>query len=129
MRSGGVIVMIEPWVSSWSRFVYQRLHHEPFRPESAEWEFPSSGPLSGANSALPWILFERDRSLFEREFLIWKIQEIDRFMPFRYLLSGGISLRSLTPAWSFGFWQEIEEGLKPWMGKLAMFAKIVLQRA
>jgi len=50
-------------------------------------------------------------------------------MPFRYLLSGGVSLRSLTPVWSFGFWQEIEEGQKPWMGKLAMFAKIVLQRA
>jgi len=38
-------------------------------------------------------------------------------------------MRSLTPVWSFGFWQEIEEGLKPWMGKLAMYAKIVLQRA
>ena len=53
VRSGGVIVMIEPWVSSWSRFVYQRPHHDPIRPEAAEWEFPSSGPLSGANSALP----------------------------------------------------------------------------
>lgn len=128
VRLGGSIIMIEPWVSPWSRFVYQRLHHEPFLPEVVEWEFPSSGPLSGANSALPWILFERDRSQFEREFLVWKVQEIERFMPLRYLLSGGVSLRSLSPAWSFNFWREIEEWLKPWMGKFAMFAKIVLQR-
>ena len=29
VRPGGVVAMIEPWVSSWSRFVYTRLHHEP----------------------------------------------------------------------------------------------------
>src|SRR4030095_834577 len=26
VRPGGVVAMIEPWVSSWSRFVYGRLH-------------------------------------------------------------------------------------------------------
>lgn len=46
VRSGGVIVMIEPWVTSWSRLIYTRLHHEPFCPEANEWEFPSTGPLS-----------------------------------------------------------------------------------
>jgi ubiquinone/menaquinone biosynthesis C-methylase UbiE len=33
---GGKILMIEPWVTPWSRFVYGRLHHEPFRPEVAD---------------------------------------------------------------------------------------------
>lgn len=53
VRSGGRIIMVEPWVSSWSRWVYQHLHSEPFLPEAREWSFPSSGPLSGANGALP----------------------------------------------------------------------------
>src|SRR5271163_3605896 len=30
LRPGGCVVMIEPWVSTWSRFVYGVLHHEPF---------------------------------------------------------------------------------------------------
>ena len=65
VRPGGALVMIEPWVTSWSRFVYGRLHHEPFRPDAEQWEFPAAGPLSSANGALPWILFERDRARFD----------------------------------------------------------------
>jgi SAM-dependent methyltransferase len=34
VRPGGVVAMIEPWVSPWSRLVYTKLHHEPFRPDA-----------------------------------------------------------------------------------------------
>ena len=68
VRSGGVVAMIEPWVTPWSRLVYTRLHHEPFEPETPSWDLPTSGPLSGANDALPWIIFARDRAKFEQEF-------------------------------------------------------------
>lgn len=129
VRPGGVIVMIEPWVTNWSRWIYQRLHHEPFQPEAAEWKFPSTGPLSGANSAQPWIIFERDRGQFEREFPEWQIQLIKPFMPFRYLISGGVSMRSLMPGWTFGLWRWLENRLQPWMKTWAMFAQIVLVRA
>ncbi len=128
VRPGGVVAMIEPWVSSWSRFVYGRLHHEPFEPESPSWELPTGGPLSSANDALPWIIFNRDRLQFEREFRYWQIELIKPIMPFRYLVSGGISLRSLVPGWSFGFWRRIENALGGWNNQLAMFAQIVLRR-
>jgi SAM-dependent methyltransferase len=126
VRSGGLMIMIEPWVTPWSRLVYSKLHHEPFQPEATEWTFPQRGPLSGANSALPWIIFDRDRTRFEREFPEWQIYAIKPFMPFRYLLSGGVSLRSLMPGWSFSFWRNFENLLRPWMKSLAMFALIVL---
>jgi SAM-dependent methyltransferase len=129
VRPGGVVSMIEPWVSTWSRQVYQRLHHEPFRPDAAAWEFPSSGPLSSANGALPWLVFERDRRQFEREFPTWQVQNVVLMMPMRYLVSGGISLRSLMPGWSFPAWRQAEALLQPWMKHLAMFAIIVLQRS
>jgi len=29
--------MIEPWVSTWSRPIYMRLHHEPFDPDAKDW--------------------------------------------------------------------------------------------
>lgn len=126
VRPGGMMIMIEPWVTPWSRLVYSRLHHEPFQPQTAAWTFPQQGPLSGANSALPWIIFERDRIRFEREFPLWQIHAIKPFMPFRYLLSGGVSLRSLVPGWSFALWRNLENLLRPWMKSLAMFALIVL---
>src|SRR5262244_3270831 len=59
VRLGGVVAMIEPWVTPWSRFVYTRLHHEPFQPEAEQWEFPVRRPRSGANGALPYIIFVR----------------------------------------------------------------------
>ena len=68
LRPGGSIAMIEPWVSTWSRPVYAHLHHEPFDPDARDWTFPETGPLSGANGALPWIIFQRDRNQFEVEF-------------------------------------------------------------
>jgi SAM-dependent methyltransferase len=128
VRPAGALVCIEPWVTPWSRLVYARLHHEPFCPEAAVWEFPSGGPLSVANGALPWIIFARDRAQFEREFPEWHIQLIDHMMPFRYLVSGGVSLRSLMPGCTFGLWQSFEKLLQPWMDKVAMFARIVLRR-
>ncbi len=127
IRVDGLIVMIEPWVTPWCQFVYKQLHHEPFNPQAKQWEFPTSGPLSGANSALPWIIFKRDRNIFEKEFPQWKIEEIKIEMPFRYLLSGGVSLRSFMPGWSFRFWKRLESILCPWNKKTGMFAKIVLR--
>ena len=49
-------------------------------------------------------------------------------MPFRYLLSGVVSLRNLAPAWSVGLWKQIEGALGRWNNQLAMFAQIVLRR-
>jgi SAM-dependent methyltransferase len=127
VRPGGVIVMIEPWVTPWSRAIYARLHHEPFLPEAPTWEFESTGPLSGANGALPWIIFERDRRLFEQEFPGWTIDQVTPIMPFRYLVSGGVSLRSLMPGWSSAWWSAMEAFMGDGAARMAMFARIVLR--
>lgn len=128
VRAGGTVVMHEPWVTRWSRLVYGQLHREPLETEAREWEFPSTGPLSGANIALPWMIFERDRPRFEREFPEWQIQSIHLSMPFQYLVSGGVSMRPLMPRWMVGFWRGLESLLAPHMRHLAMFATICLER-
>jgi SAM-dependent methyltransferase len=128
VRPGGVLSMIEPWVSPWSRFVYGSLHHEPFNPAATTWRSEMGGPLSQANGALPWILFARDRDRFVLDLPCWEIEQLRPMMPFRYLLSGGVSLRSLMPGWSHGAWALLERLLQPAMPSLAMFAHIVLRR-
>jgi SAM-dependent methyltransferase len=128
LLKGGRIVMIEPWVTAWSRIIYTNLHHEPFAPNAPEWRFDSTGPLSGANGALPWMIFERDRDRFGRKFPNFSVRKIEPFMPFRYLLSGGVSLRSLMPTAAFGALSGLETLLKPWRDRLAMFALIVVEK-
>jgi SAM-dependent methyltransferase len=128
LEPGGVITMLEPWTTSWSQFVYQNLHHEPFDPKSSTWRFKSSGPLSSANGALPWILFARDRATFEKRFSNLELLKVRLTMPLRYLLSGGVSMRALVPAWTFTPFSLLENMLEPCMGLVAMFAQITLRR-
>ncbi len=124
VRPGGRIVMLEPWHTPWSRWVYSNLHSEPFEPDSG-WEIPPSGPLSGANGALPWIVFERDRTIFQTQFPQWRIAGIEPMMPLSYLLSGGVSLRSLVPGWMYGPVRAFERRLD--QQRWAMFALIQLE--
>lgn len=128
VRPGGRVIMLEPWNTAWSRLVYKRLHHEPFQPDAADWGFVGSGPLSDANGALPWIVFARDQDQFLREYPGWRIHRILSTMPFRYLLSGGVSMRSLMPGWAFTPWKLLEAGLQPLMGLFGMFAHITLEK-
>lgn len=125
---GGKILMIEPWVTPWSSFVYRYLHHEAFAPNAALWDINGRGPLSGANVALPWIVFARDRLRFEQEFPQLTIEHIQAFLPFRYLLSGGVSLRTLAPSWTSTMWASLERRLESQMQRIAMFAFIAVVR-
>lgn len=125
VRSGGKIAMIEPWRTPWSEWVFKNFHHEPFEPDSG-WLIPNSGPLSGANGALPWILFERDRAVFTAEYPQISIKLIRVIMPFSYMISGGVSLRNLMPGWSFNLIRNMEKRLDA--RRWGMFALIELER-
>lgn len=128
LRPGGVVAMLEPWNTAWSRLIYKYLHSEPFEPDVISWSFPSSGPLSGANGALPWILFERDHNIFKQRFLELRLKGITLDYPICYLLSGGVSLRSFAPGMVFRPLRLFESGLKPFMKYFAMFSLIILER-
>ncbi len=124
----GRIIMVEPWITTCSALIYKHLHHEPYLPESEKWNFPDSGPLSGANLALPWIVFKRDRELFLNKYSKFKINAVNLDWPFVYLLSGGVSMKTLVPNWSYPIFRRIELLLKPIRKHIAMFATIVLEK-
>ena len=128
LAPGGVIAMWEPWNTPWSQLIYKKLHCEPFKPDAATWSFPSAGPLSGANGALPWIVFERDKDRFTNEFPHLELVRLELDYPFSYLLSGGVSMRGLLPGISFQPLRWGEQALKPLASKLAMFSFIVLKK-
>jgi SAM-dependent methyltransferase len=128
LQAGGVIAMLEPWISPWSNLIYKRLHYEGHDPCVEDWEFPSSGPLSSANNALPWVIFERDRDRFTAEFPGLAIGLIDERTPFTYLLSGGISTRISAPAFLYPFFSWAERSLLKLGVNSGMFALVVLHR-
>lgn len=129
LKKKGLVIMIEPWVTFWSRFIYKNLHHEPFVPEASEWSFPKSGPVSGANGALPWIVFERDRHIFEQNFPRLRVKKVKPFMPIRYLMSGGFTTKLETPSFLYQPVKGLEALFQPFMNFLGMFALIVLEKA
>jgi SAM-dependent methyltransferase len=128
LRPGGVVAMIEPWSTSWSRFVYRHLHHEPFDVAAPDWVLPPGGPLSGANGALPWIVLHRDRARFDSRWPEFTVDRLTPIMPLRYLLSGGVSLRALMPSWTTGPWRGVERLLEPFSDVFGMFVFAVVRK-
>lgn len=123
LKPGGKLVMVEPMNSFFGRFIYRNFHHEPFDPKG-NWQIPSSGPLSGANGALPWIVFKRDIALFRAKFPNLALQGFKPHTPFRYLLSGGVSFKQIVPDFSFGFIKAFENFLLFFSKQISMFVTI-----
>lgn len=127
LKKGGRIIMVEPANSFFSRIIYKNFHHEPFN-EKGEWTIESTGPMSSSNQALPYIYFIRDRELFRKKFPSMKIISVRLHTPFRYLLSGGVSRKSLVPAGSFGLFSIAEKIISPLSAFTAMFQTIVVEK-
>ncbi|MCB0517166.1 MAG: class I SAM-dependent methyltransferase [Chitinophagales bacterium] len=128
LKKGGKIIMSEPANTPWSRYFYQNFHHEPFEPAANSWEIPSTGPLSGANGALPWIVFKRDIAIFQQKYPQLKLVKHKLHTPSRYLLSGGLSYKALVPYWSFGFFTFVEKMTSPLNPLWAMFQLIIVEK-
>jgi len=87
---GGQILLFDQHVGILSRYILRYLHSEPFDSKKSEWSFDSSGPMSGANGALTWMVFKRDRKIFEKKFPSLKIQEYRACYPLSYWINGGL---------------------------------------
>lgn len=127
LMKNGEIVMIEPANTIWGRLIYANLHHEPFEP-NADWTIPKAGPLSGANGALPWIVFQRDFNKFKKLFPEFEIQEISFHTPLIYLLSGGLSFKQLFPDFSYPLFRTLDKFLSSISNELSMFVTIKIKK-
>lgn len=124
---GGKMIMIEPANTLWGRFIYKNFHHEPFD-VGGGWTLPESGPLSGANGALPWIVFERDKSIFKEKFPNLRTETVKYRNPLLYLLSGGVSFRQLLPDFMFPIINAIDSTLPKLCKQFSMFQIISVRR-
>ena len=96
---GGGCVLIDPFHGTFASFLYKRLFKdETFDKTQKNWIDPENEVMKGANQALSYIVFLRDKKKFEKENpnLELVIQKpLNNYM--RYLISGGLNFRQLLP--------------------------------
>ncbi len=130
LKPGGTLAMIEPANTFLARFIYKYFHHEAFDPGAREWRLPAGGgPLSSANSALPWIALVRDRQRFEERFPGLKLELLEPFGPLLYPLSGGVSRENqFLPGSCLPIVRAMEFLFSSFSGSLGLFYRIVIRR-
>lgn len=127
LKTRGKIAMIEPCNSFWARFIYTFFHHENFDPK-AKWKITGKGRLSDANGAAPWIIFVRDRKMFNKKFPRLKIKLIDYHTPLAYLLSGGLSKPQMLSSLNYTFVKKIEDNFRRFNKKFSMFMTVIIAK-
>jgi len=125
-------VLIEPYYGPLASVVFKRLFaSEDFDKAMPGWRTDATDPMHGANQALSYIVFERDRARFQREFPRLQIVEtfpLENYL--RYLLSGGLNFRQLVPSFTEPALRALEAALAPGAaGAGAVHHVIVLRRA
>ncbi|MGE4159552.1 MAG: class I SAM-dependent methyltransferase [Planctomycetota bacterium] len=101
LKPGGLMMLVEPHATVWSLVVWGISGHEHFD-QDPEWEFRTTGPLSGSNLALSWKIFHRDLERFRRESPNLEIVRQSTHTGFTYLLSGGFTMKALVPSFLYG---------------------------
>jgi SAM-dependent methyltransferase len=125
---GGRIAMIEPTVTPFSRLIYTYLHHEPFDPKTPNWNLPPGGRLSGGNDAMPWIIFWRDRRLFDKQFPCFRINEAYQHDYFVHFLSGGVTTRSFLPTTALRILSMLENAMPFLRPAFALFQTVIVEK-
>lgn len=129
LKNGGGCILIEPYYGPVASKIYKNLFDtETFDPNQEQWESESSYML-GANQALSYIVFIRDKAKFESEFRNLEIvtnKVMNNYL--RYLISGGLNFRSLLPSFMSPVIKFIEFILQPINEKLALHYAIIIRK-
>ncbi|HZV72987.1 MAG TPA: class I SAM-dependent methyltransferase [Conexibacter sp.] len=127
---GGTCVLIEPYHGPVAGAFYARLFEtEGFDRTQQTWEDSDRSIMHGANQALSYIVFERDRALFDQRCprLEVVVEEPLANWP-RYLLSGGLNFRQLVPSRSGARLRQVERLLAPTRRWLALHHVVALRK-
>jgi len=131
LAPGGGCVLIEPAFGPVAKFMFRRMFDsEVFEPSQPTWDATGEmGVMQGANQALSYIVFVRDRAEFERKHPGLEIiqRRVLRNYP-RYLLSGGLNFRSLLPGAAAPLLKALEWGAGPLAPVLGLHQVIVLRK-
>lgn len=127
---GGGAILLEPYHGPFAAFLFRRMFHtEGYDKKFPSWETPTSGPMNGANQALSYIVFKRDRAEFERRFPSLQVVHQETCSNYlMYLFSGGLNFRQIWPDWAAHLLWLIQKLLSPLDRWLALHHVIVIRK-
>ena len=100
LEKGCGCVLIDPYYGTIAKRFYKKIFDtETFDMTQKEWVNESLGFMNGANQALSYIVFKRDKQKFEKMYPNLEIvvqKPLNNYM--RYILSGGLNFRQILPS-------------------------------
>lgn len=132
LELGGGAILIEPFYGWFSNILYKKVHDEEFYDKTQQkWETGQNKNqfMTGANQALSYLIFIRDRKIFEQEFPNLEIVEtkiINNYL--RYLISGGVNFKQLLPSFMEKPLKLLEILFKPFNSIFALHYIIVIRK-
>lgn len=128
LKPGGRMVLVEPSKNYPKRVLKLLNHYEIFDDTVASWDNPQAGNMSGANLALPWVIFVRDCARFERQFPSLRIKSIRYHDFMHHFLAGAMKFRSVVPRPAIPLVFALERLLEPFMEHLGTMMTIDVEK-
>jgi SAM-dependent methyltransferase len=132
---GGRLILVEPWITPFSYFIFRFLHQERCDLSETPWLMKPSGEAVDklafdGNQAIPYLLFgHKHRSSTLGSLPELKLKALEPFCLFAYLLSGGFKPMNLLPESLYPALSKLERATSPlWRRVAALRVLLVLEK-
>jgi SAM-dependent methyltransferase len=133
---GGRLILIEPWITPFSWFIFRFFHQERCDLSETPWTVSSGNSPRGklafdGNQAIPYLLFgPRHRAETLQALPEFRIVALEPFCLFAYLFCGGFSHANLLPESLYPLLARLERVSEPlWRKLAALRVLLVLEKA
>jgi SAM-dependent methyltransferase len=133
---GGRFMLVEPWITPFSYFIFRFLHQERCDLSETPWQENHAGtakdkPAFDGNQAIPYLLFgPKRRPQVLASLPGFRVLALEPFCLFAYLLSGGFNHLSLLPEFLYPAISKFEHATSPlWRRIAALRVLLVLEKA
>jgi SAM-dependent methyltransferase len=130
LRPGGRLVLIEPWVTPLSWFIYNYFHQEDCdvskQPWNGESQYEEKKNAFDANQAIPYLLVTKGLSSVAEQIPDLRLIKKESFSSLTFLLSGGFKSFSLLPAPLYDILYGIERFTLPLWRQCAAFRVLLV---
>jgi SAM-dependent methyltransferase len=130
LAPGGGMIILDPHSGPVASFVYPRLFNtEGYDKTQKVWKTPMDDAMTGANQALSYVVFQRDRDQFHKKFPDLKIECRGTSSTYiRYVATGGLNFPQLLPTPVFPALKLVETVLTPVSGVFGLHQWYVVRK-
>lgn len=131
LRPGGHCVLIEPWITPFSRLVYTYLHQEECNLKVRPWheaddQFEDNKNAFDGNAAIPYLVLTDGAGALEHVLPELRLVLVERISLFTYLLSFGFKPVNLLPMALYEPLYALEEKTRSLWTRLAALRAVIV---